>query len=95
MSKIGTFKMREALPTWKEYKKYSIMGLDFDDNGNPLPRKVTRLRFTWFWLKELKRLSHCWLFGHNIIEKGHAGPDSGCITWECKRCGWCAAHTFY
>jgi len=93
--KLGKFKMREALPKWEEYKKYSIMGLEFDEEGNPLSRKVTRLRFARFWLKELKSLYRCWLFGHEIIEGGYAGPDSGEITWECKRCGWSGSHTLY
>ena len=58
--KLGKFKMREALPKWKDFKLYSIMEIEFDEEGNPIPHKVTKRFFAWFWLKELKLLSHCW-----------------------------------
>ena len=93
--KLGKFKMRDMLITWEEYKNYSIMGLKFDKEGNPLSRKATRLQFARFRLCDVMLLSRCWLFGHDIKEGGHAGPDSGCITWECKKCGWSGEHTLY
>jgi len=91
--RIGTFKMREALPIWKDYVADSYFDVCLGNKKESY--KPTKLRFAWFWLKELKLLSRCWLFGHDIVEGGHAGPDSGCITWECKRCGWSAEHTLY
>lgn len=31
---------------------------------------------------------YCNVVGHDIVDEGYAGPDSGCIDLVCKRCGW-------
>jgi len=30
----------------------------------------------------------CLRYGHDLVDEGYAGPDSGAIDMVCKRCGW-------
>lgn len=32
-------------------------------------------------------ITQCLVVGHDLVDEGHAGPDSGCIDLSCKRCG--------
>ena len=33
--------------------------------------------------------------GHELVDEGYAGPDSGCIDIVCRRCGWNYRKTLY
>ena len=38
-------------------------------------------------LTGLRRL-HCAVLGHDFVDEGHAGPDSGYTDVSCRRCGF-------
>lgn len=92
MRKIGFhFKLSEALLTWKDYD----MGVGYEVCFMDRKRGASKLEFAWLWTKQLINVLPCWLLGHDIVEGGHAGPDYGEITWDCKRCGWGGSYTLY
>lgn len=39
------------------------------------------------WVDQMNRAAQCWAQGHDIVDVSTAGPDSGNMDHECKRCG--------
>jgi len=50
------------------------------------------IRRAWTWLSGK---TVCRLFGHNWVNEGWAGPDSGGDGGFCRRCGWSFHVTLY
>lgn len=50
---------------------------------------LVRSRLTWAVEAAL-----CRLLGHRLEDDGHAGPESGCIDLQCRRCGWSPGRTW-
>jgi hypothetical protein len=82
--KVGHFKLWKNLQGWADYKAMCYWG-DLNDGGPPM--KATRIGFVIWWLREFRRVSHCWLRGHDPEDQGYANPECGCIDMVCRRCG--------
>lgn len=39
-------------------------------------------------LREIYTGLICKIRGHDLVDESSAGPDSGCVAYHCKRCGW-------
>lgn len=42
----------------------------------------------WTIVKQLKTLTKCKIYGHDMVDNSYAGPDTGCVDLACTRCGW-------
>lgn len=79
--------MRKTLYTDYLYFK---MGIEYDAGmaEEPMPRFIL-IRYICFRIATFARALHCRISGHDLVDEGFAGPDSGCIEMVCKRCGYC------
>ena len=65
-------------------------GVVFDCNGNPTREKPLAPRPPYAQLRALCRRD-----GHRIVDDSHGGPESGCVSLYCARCGWSHHVTMY
>ena len=67
------------------------------------PKKATVPRYfwwcirnwVWYYTKHQVNKLICKRRGHAIVDVSTAGPDSGDMAWECRRCGESGSTTLY
>ena len=52
-------------------------------------------QYIWTDIKDRISPIICRFFGHDWMEDGYAGPDSGWMSMDCRRCGKSHYHTLY
>lgn len=82
---------------WEDAKMNAGYEICFMQNQKPewMLSIINLFWMTWFTLKVLTLYQVCLLKGHDLIDEGYAGPDSGCIDMVCKRCGWSSRTWLY
>jgi hypothetical protein len=54
--------------------------------------KKSKVKFAFDYLVHAFKVVICAFIGHDVVDYGYAGPDSGCIDMQCKRCGVSLGH---
>lgn len=73
-------------------------------------KKILRLRQEYIWMDDRPRTLwnfvkmkvqefvssiYCRVYGHDVEDDSHGGPESGCMAGHCNRCGWSFHETLY
>jgi hypothetical protein len=84
---------------WPKFQPLSSWGAKLFEHANfpPAPKPFLYSlapAVTIPALAEALNFFYCISHGHNFVDRGYAGPDSGCIDMVCQRCGYDAGTTW-